>query len=77
VLPSARIAGTAAQDNAIDRALLVAHDLGDAIAFQTKRVPPADEINQSEIEGIERDGHRTPSARSFPLWIGSLVGIWL
>jgi hypothetical protein len=40
-------------------------------------VPPADEINQSEIEGIERDGHKTPSARSFPLWIGSLVGVWL
>jgi hypothetical protein len=51
---AAWIAGTVAQDDAIDRALLVAEDLGHAIALQSRRVPPADEIMQNDIIVVKR-----------------------
>lgn len=74
---TAGIARATVQDDAVDRALFVAHDLGHAVAFQAKCMPPPNEIDQSEFKRVERDGHGTPSARSFPLLIGSLVGVWL
>jgi dipeptidyl aminopeptidase/acylaminoacyl peptidase len=73
----ARIAGAAIEDDARDHALAVADDLRITLTLQMKGVPQAHKINQREFEGIERDGHRTPSARSLPLLIGSLVGVWL
>jgi hypothetical protein len=71
-----RIAWTAIQDYAIEMPF-VAHQLGEAGVLQPERAFLIDEIENSEIMRVERNGHRTPSARSFPLWIGSLVGGWL
>jgi hypothetical protein len=62
-----RIAWAAIQDYAID-APLVAHQLGEAGVLQPERAFLIDEIENSEIMRVERNGHRvTICSLVFPL----------